>query len=211
MKFILNDEKLIIENLNKQIVSGTIGYYEAEVEFNDSWKDLNIIATFIRHNENVGEEKPVFLNKLQYDMDLDGTYLIGFVGYRLNNNNEKEYQISTTLKLITFTKGAGQIKTIEKEIPPNNEWEQYISQIQGLLKETAANSGKVDDVLVDGKSVVVDKIANIDLSSVSDLEKVLKDILEAIQEGGTTSNTIAEIEQIIVSYFENKTVSEVEE
>jgi hypothetical protein len=70
--------------------------------------------------------------------------------------------------------------------------------------------GKVDDVLVDGKSVVTDGIANIDLSSVSELDNVLRNILEAIQEGGTTSNTIAEIEQVIVSYFENKTVEEVE-
>lgn len=42
------------------------------------------------------------------------------------------------------------------------------------------------------------------------LDNVLKDILIAIQEGGTTSNTIEEIEQSIVSYFENKTVEEVE-
>lgn len=48
-------------------------------------------------------------------------------------------------------------------------------------------------------------------NSVADLETVLQDILEAIQEGGTTSTTIAEIEQLIVSYFENKTVGEVEE
>lgn len=46
--------------------------------------------------------------------------------------------------------------------------------------------------------------------TLNNLQKVLKDILEAIQKGGTTSNTIAEIEQIIVSYFENKTVEEVE-
>lgn len=44
-----------------------------------------------------------------------------------------------------------------------------------------------------------------------ELEDVLRDILEAIEKGGTTSNTITEIEQIIVSYFENKTVGEVEE
>ena len=47
-------------------------------------------------------------------------------------------------------------------------------------------------------------------NSVSDLEVVLQDILEAIQKGGTTSSTIEEIEQLIVSYFETKTVEEVE-
>ena len=46
--------------------------------------------------------------------------------------------------------------------------------------------------------------------SIKELENLLQDILKAIQEGGTTSTTIAEIEQLIVSYFENKTVGEVE-
>lgn len=54
----------------------------------------------------------------------------------------------------------------------------------------------------------VNEIANIDIS---ELENTLKEILEAIQNGYVTSNTIEEIEQIIVSYFENKTVEEVEE
>ena len=48
-------------------------------------------------------------------------------------------------------------------------------------------------------------------NSVTDLETVLQKILKAIQESGTTSTTIAEIEELIVSYFENKTVGEVEE
>jgi hypothetical protein len=48
------------------------------------------------------------------------------------------------------------------------------------------------------------------LDGCADLDNVLRDILEAIQTGDITSNTIAEIEQIIVSYFENKTAEEVE-
>ena len=47
--------------------------------------------------------------------------------------------------------------------------------------------------------------------SIENLENLLQDILKAIQTGGTTSTTIAEIEQLIVTYFENKTVGEVEE
>lgn len=47
--------------------------------------------------------------------------------------------------------------------------------------------------------------------SIENLENLLQDILKAIQTGGTTSTTIAEIEELIVSYFENKTVEEVEE
>lgn len=72
---------------------------------------------------------------------------------------------------------------------------------------SSEEGGKVNDVLVDGISVVTNGIANISLSN---LEKTLQDILEAIQQGGTTSMVIEEIEQIIVSYFENKTVEEVE-
>jgi hypothetical protein len=47
-------------------------------------------------------------------------------------------------------------------------------------------------------------------NSVLDLENLLRDILVTIQAGGTTSSTIEEIEQLIVSYFETKTVEEVE-
>jgi hypothetical protein len=47
-------------------------------------------------------------------------------------------------------------------------------------------------------------------NNVDELEKVLQDILNAIQTGISSSMIIEEIEQIIVSYFENKTVEEVE-
>ena len=47
--------------------------------------------------------------------------------------------------------------------------------------------------------------------SIKELENLLQDILKAIQEGGTTSTTIEQIEELIVSYFETKTVEEVEE
>ena len=60
----------------------------------------------------------------------------------------------------------------------------------------------------DGNWVAIPSISAI--ANISKLENVLQDILKAIEEGGTTSNTVAEIEQIIVSYLENKTVEEVE-
>ena len=46
--------------------------------------------------------------------------------------------------------------------------------------------------------------------SIEKVEILLQDILKAIQTGGATSSTIEEIEQLIVSYFETKTVEEVE-
>lgn len=57
-----------------------------------------------------------------------------------------------------------------------------------------------------GKWVAVPVVSG----SIEKVEILLQDILEAIQTGGTTSSTIEEIEQLIVSYFENKTVGEVE-
>lgn len=147
MKFILNDENLIVEELgeNELIVSGTINYYKAKVEYNDTWKNLNIVAKLIKHNEPVGIEKPVLLNSISYDVNLDGTYLIGFVGYDLNENNEKTYQISTPLKPIIFTKGAGQIKTANKVVPSASEWELYIAQIQEMLKNSGGTGGIIEE------------------------------------------------------------------
>lgn len=45
---------------------------------------------------------------------------------------------------------------------------------------------------------------------VADLEKTLQEILTIIQGGELSGNQVADIEQLIVSYFENKTVKEVE-
>lgn len=45
----------------------------------------------------------------------------------------------------------------------------------------------------------------------NELETVLRDILEAIQSGESASIVIEEIEQLLISYFETKTVEEVEE
>ena len=47
-------------------------------------------------------------------------------------------------------------------------------------------------------------------NSVADLETLLRNILLTIQKGGTTATTVEEIEQLIVSYLETKTVEEVD-
>lgn len=95
-------------------------------------------------------------------------------------------------------------------ITENENTKVIITRKDGATKEamvSGGSGGKIDDVLVDGKSVVVNRIANINLS---DLDNVLRDILEVIQSGISTSMIIEEIERLIVSYFENKTVEEVE-
>lgn len=89
--------------------------------------------------------------------------------------------------------------------------EKYLSD-DGTYKfvKNTNDEGTITDVLVDGVSVVTDGVANIDFSNITELDKVLRDILEAIQTGTSASTIIEEIEQLIVSYFENKTVEEVE-
>ena len=213
MKFILNKDTLEIENI-EVVKSGSVNYYEADVEYDESWNDLVIEAVMVHSQNNtlddVGKSVAVINNKMYIDQNLKGTYCIGFVGYKIEEE-KKVYQVSTNLQKVYFDLGAGEIETENEELPTPTEWEIYTAQIQEMLKDISVSGGKVDDVLVDGKSVVVNKIANIDLSSVSELDNVLRDILEAIQNGVSASMIIEQIEQIIVSYFENKTVEEVEE
>jgi hypothetical protein len=58
------------------------------------------------------------------------------------------------------------------------------------------------------KNITIGDIEN--WNNVDELENVLRNILEAIQSGVSASMVIEEIEQLIVEYFENKTVEEVE-
>jgi hypothetical protein len=113
--------------------------------------------------------------------------------------------------------GVSTLNTQIRETGPRgySAYEVYVKN-GGTLSETEwleslKGTSGVTDVQVDGVSVVTDGIANIVLSNVTELDEVLKDILEAIQTGISSSMIIEEIEQLIVSYFENKTIEEVEE
>ena len=97
-------------------------------------------------------------------------------------------------------------KVITPYLPIFDELVNDVENIKKII-ETGEITGGVTDVQVDGVSVVTDGIANINLSS---LEKTLQDILTVIQGGELDENQIAQIEELIVSYFENKTVEEVE-
>lgn len=161
MKFILNKDTLEIEDI-EVVKSGSVSYYEANVEYDESWKDLVIEAVMVKKNEDTGTSIAVINNKMYIDQNLRGTYCIGFVGYKLEGEN-KEYQVSTNLKSIYFDKGAGEIETENPELPTLTEWEIYIAQIKEMLKDISVGGGAIDDVLVDGVSVVSNKIANIQL------------------------------------------------
>jgi predicted ATP-grasp superfamily ATP-dependent carboligase len=95
-----------------------------------------------------------------------------------------------------------------EELEITLETEKSEEQEITLFSENISYAGGITDVQVDGVSVVTNGVANINLSS---LEKTLQDILTIIQGGELDENQVAQIEQLIVSYFENKTVKEVEE
>lgn len=133
MKFILDKDKLTIVN-NKPYTynSGSVDYYEAEVQFDETWNDLTIEAIITKMGENKGISRSPINNKIMLDLQENGTYTVGFVGYKIENE-EKIYQISTNLDIIQYEKGAGEIETENEPILTPTEWEIYIAQIQEML------------------------------------------------------------------------------
>ena len=138
MKFILNKDVLTIEN-NERYNSGSIKYYEAEVEFDDTWSDLTIEAVLIKKGEEVGISRSIIDNKIYIDKNENGRYYVGFVGYTIENN-EKTYQISTNLQEIRLRQGAGEIQTENEDIPTPTEWEIYIAQIQAIIDSIGSDT-----------------------------------------------------------------------
>ncbi len=138
MKFILNKDKLTIEQTKEETQnSGSVKYYEADVEFDESWEGLTIEARIAQAEYSVfadeGKGIAVINNKVFIDNELSGSFGIGFVGYKIEDN-VKTYQISTNLQSIWFEKGAGEIK-VSNEVPNVSEWEIYIAQIKDMLDE----------------------------------------------------------------------------
>lgn len=142
MKFILNKDTL---ELDKIVVgnSGSVNYYEAEVEYDESWNNLNIEAVIVKKDEDVGTSIAVINNKFFIDKNLSGTYYIGFVGYTIEND-KKTYQISSNLKGIYFDKGAGEIETENEELPTPSEWEIYIAQIKSIVSDIEGLTDKLN-------------------------------------------------------------------
>lgn len=131
MKFILNKDTLEVDEV---VVgnSGSVNYYEAEVEYDESWNNLNIEAIIVKKDDDVGTSIAVINNKFFIDKKLYGSYCIGFVGYTIEND-KKTYQISSNLLKLYFEKGAGEIETEDEELPTPTEWEIYIAQIKKLI------------------------------------------------------------------------------
>jgi hypothetical protein len=95
------------------------------------------------------------------------------------------------------------------EITPSDSEQKFKSSKYGYDNVTVKAAEEKDPTVPQHvKEITEQDIQN--WNSVDGLENILRDILEAIQNGETTSMVIEEIEQLIVSYFENKTVEEVE-
>lgn len=151
MKFILNGDKLIVDNKDKlKPNSGSIKYYEVEVEYDEEWENLIINAVLVQKKMNEGKAIALINNRIYIDTEYEGNYEIGFVGYIINNG-KKEYQISTKLKPIMINRGAGQIETDEQSVPSATEWEIYVAQIQEI---TSQISGLGDDLEAEVNHVI---------------------------------------------------------
>lgn len=162
MKFILDKDTLTIEE-NKFYNSGSVDYYEAEVQFDETWNDLTIEAIITKMGENKGISRSPINNKLMLDIQEFGTYTIGFVGYKIENE-EKIYQISTNLGVIQYNQGAGEIETENEPIPTVTEWEIYIAQIQDMIDNiedmdiTAEKIGKQTTITITKKDGTIQEV-----------------------------------------------------
>lgn len=151
MNFKIDKDKL--EIVEPRIInSGSIAYYSVDCEFDDSWNGLVKKAVLIKKGESQGTQIAVIGNQIYIDKSCYGDYYIGFVGYTLNNDNQKTLQISTELKGFYIQKGAGEIQVVETEVPPISEWEIYITQL-----------------------VNISDIANTKIQEISNLEQSIED------------------------------------
>ena len=158
MKFVLNKDKLLIQE-TQYLNSGSINYYEAEVEYDEAWNNLSKEAILIKTGENTGKSIAVVNNKIFIDQDVKGSYSIGFIGYTIENN-VKVYQISTKLKTIFFAKGAGEIEVSNSsEVPTPSEWEIYLAQVQEFINNgnEIINQANNLDVDLEGNILTITK------------------------------------------------------
>lgn len=146
MKFILDKDNLTIEE-PIMIVSGSVNYYEIDVEHDASWDDLTIKAIIVSEGE--AKEIAVLTNKVFLNDAKGRKVFVGFVGYKIEDE-KKTYQISTNLKSLTIKKGAGEVETEETTLPTVSEWEIYVEQIKEIIEEKSfmPSGGTTGQVLI---------------------------------------------------------------
>lgn len=193
MKFILNDDNLEIKQI-ENINAGSINYYVIDVEYNSAWDNLSIYGILVRKEgsktENAGISIPLIDNKIYIDNKINGLYGIGFIGYTIENE-EKIYQISTNLENINFSQGAGEISTINTDIPTPTQWEIYISQIQDMI-----------DSLEDLLDEKVDKVEGKGLST-NDFTDIYKENVDSNTSARHTHSNKAVLDEISANDISN--------
>jgi hypothetical protein len=152
MKFILDKDKVQILDKHN-LKSGSINYYIAEVEHDESWDNLTIEARIVRKEngiiQEVGKSIAVINNEMYIDKELSGTYAIGFIGYTIEDN-VKTMQISTNLVGLYFNMGAGEIEVNNsQEIPTPSEWETYLAQVQEFMNNATAKINQANNLDLD--------------------------------------------------------------
>lgn len=188
MKFILNKDSLEIEN-KQRINSGSVNYYEVDVEYDASWRDLTIECVIVNKENNIGTSIGAINKKVFIDSKLNGPYNIGFVGYSIEDG-KKTYQISTNLKSINFYAGAGEIKTQAKDLPTLTEWEIYIAQIEEMIANIK-NGGETGGIAEETDPTVPEYIKNI---TEQDIEK-WNGVDEALKDKASINDMITYIEE----------------
>ena len=134
-----------IESLElEQIKSGSIQYYEAELEFDEQWNGLEKKAIVVSKDEEYAKEIEIADNKLYLNIEENDVYCIGFIGY-IVEDEKKIKQISTNLRMLTVSKGAGQVRAEQQEVPTPTEWELYIQQIKEICNDLHAENIKFAD------------------------------------------------------------------
>lgn len=137
--------------------------------------------------------------------DADGIRLVNVPNILL----QEDLRINVYAYDGTYTKHSQCFKVIRRTKPTDYVYTETEIKRYGDLEERISaleENGIPSDVDLTGYATkdYVDDTAN-------ELETVLQDILEAIQSGESASIVIEEIEQLLISYFETKTVGEVEE
>lgn len=183
MKFIIDKDTAKI--VDRDILnSGSVNYYDIEIEHDSSWNNLSIEAITIKDGDEKGNSVAVINNHFYLDKQTRGAYFIGFIGYTLEERQievepEEEglepttetievkiYQISTNLVHVLFEEGAGEIDTSnQEEVPTPTEWETYLAQVQEFI---------------DDGNEIINQANNLDISNTGTIVTITK-------KDGTTS------------------------
>lgn len=137
--------------------------------------------------------------------NIDGIHLVDVPNILLQN----DWRINVYAYDGNYTKHSQCFKVVKRSKPADYVYtETEIKRYENLEERISAleENGIPSDVDLTGYATkdYVDDTAN-------ELETVLRDILATIQSGESASIVIEEIEQLLISYFETKTVGEVEE